>query len=129
MKRTLISLGLFALVVLSSVHADTSQFYPVRVDVVKIYQHSDGYGVVYRKGSVDTAIAYIPIKWFTPGGKAELITGEGPAYPYMVVYYKDGKFDHVKLYVQASPKDPSWGILAPSEGVGKFDGDDIKLEF
>jgi hypothetical protein len=129
MRRTLIAFVLFALVGGVAVFADDSPYYPVTVSVVKIFAHSDGYEVVYRKGQVDSAAAYIPIKWFVPGGKAELIRAVGPSYPYLVVFYKDGKFDHLKLYVQSNLKDPSWGVLAPDAGKGKFDSEDLKLEF
>ena len=80
-------------------------------------------------GTDATAAVYIPSRWFVPGGKAELIRGSGPSYPYLVVFYKDGVFDHLRLYVQKDIKDSSWGLLAPDAGKGKFDGEDLKLEF
>lgn len=129
MRRSLIALVLFALIGSASLCAEESRYYPVTVQVVKIFAHADGYEVVYRKGTADTAAIYIPVRWFVPGGKAELIRGTGPTYPYLVVFYKDGAFDHLRLYVQADIKDQSWGILAPEAGKGKFDGEDIKLEF
>jgi hypothetical protein len=129
MRRTLIAIVLFALLGGVAIQAEESPFYPVTVSVVKIFAHADGYEIVYRKGTVDTAIAYIPVRWFVPGGKAELVKGFGPAYPYLVVFYKDGKFDHLRLYVQRNVNDPSWGVLAPDAGKGKFDAEDLKLEF
>lgn len=129
MRRSLIAFILFALVASASLYAEESHYYPVTVQVVKIFAHADGYEVIYRKGTADTAAVYIPARWFVPGGKAELIRGSGPTYPYLVVFYKDGTFDHLRLYVQQNLKDQSWGILAPDAGKGKFDGEDIKLEF
>lgn len=129
MKRSLIALALFVVLGAAALHAEESPYYPVRVSVVKIFAHADGYEVVYRKGTSDTAIVYIPSKWFVPGGKAELVRGFGPSYPYLVVFYKDGVFDHLRLYVQKDLNDSSWGVLAPSAGEGKFNGEDIKLEF
>ena len=92
MKRILVALcilGLFA----CSLIADESEFYPVRVEVLKVYSHAEGYKVVYQKGRADFAEVYIPVAWFVPGGKADMIAANGPSYPYMVVYFKNGTFD------------------------------------
>jgi hypothetical protein len=129
MRRSLIALVLFALLGTVALGAEESKFYPGTVQVVKIFAHSDGYDVIYRKGTDATAAVYIPARWFVPGGKAELIRGSGPSYPYLVVFYKEGSFDHLRLYVQKDIKDPSWGLLSPDAGKGKFDGEDLKLEF
>lgn len=108
---------------------EQSDLYPVRVDVVRVYAHSQGYRVVYRKGSASVAELYIPSSWFVPGGKALLIKGHGPQYPYMVVYYKsDGSFSHVKLFTLQNMKDPSWGTIEGDPG-DHFKVDTVKLEF
>lgn len=103
--------------------------YPVRVDVARVYTHSQGYRVVYRKGQASFAEVYIPSTWFVAGGQAMLLRGRGREYPYMVVYYKaDGSFSHVKLYVLSRMSDPSWGTIEGDPG-DKFKVDSIKLEF
>lgn len=103
-----------------------SDMYPFRLDVVKVYQHSLGYRVVYRVGESDFADAYIPIEWFKAGGKAQLIRSNDPSHPYMVVYYREGKFSHVRLFVKDFPKDPTWGILEPGPDVAaKFKVEEI----
>jgi len=109
--------------------AETSAFYPVRVDVVKIYSHSDGLRVIYQKIGSGVADVYLPLKWFVPGGKAELVRANDPSYPYMSVFYKEGKFDHLRLYAKEDYRDPSWGVLESSAGSGKFDAEDLKLQF
>ena len=128
MKRTTILVVLIAIVA-CALASETSTFYPVRIDVVKVLSHADGYQVIYRKGYADLAAAYLPAKWFLSGGKALLIRANDETFPYMTVFYKDGKFDHLKLYVQADQRDSTWGILSPSEGAGKFGSEDLKLEF
>ncbi len=106
-----------------------AELYPHRVDVTRVYMHSQGYKVVYRKGGASFAEMYIPTSWFTPGGKAMLIAGRGPQYPYMVVYYKpDGSFSHLKLFVLGNMKDPSWGIIEGDPG-DRFKVETVKLEF
>ena len=128
MKRATIIFILVAIVA-CALASDTSAFYPVRVDVVKVYSHTDGYRVIYRKGSADVAEVYLPGRWFVSGGKAELVRGNDSSYPYMTAFYKDGKFDHLRLYVLADQKDQMWGILNPADGAGKFTSDDLKLEY
>ncbi len=130
MKRMFIAFGLLAVLALSPLVADNSELYPVKVEVVKVFAHAEGFKVIYAKGSTDTAVVYLPISWFVPGGKAELIRSTDPAYPYLVVFYRQGKFDHLRLYVQSSYTDNTWGVLEPQAGSGKFDPtQDVKLEF
>ena len=103
-----------------------SDMYPFRLDVVKVFQHSLGYRVVYRVGQTEFADAYIPIEWFKAGGKAQLIRSNDPSHPYMVVYYREGKFSHVRLFAKDFPKDPSWGILESGPDVAsKFKVEEI----
>jgi hypothetical protein len=131
MKRAAIVVFLIAIVActLAAAPLNESSFYPVRVDVVKVYSHADGFRVVYRKGSTSVGDVYLPARWFISGGKAELVRGRDTSYPYMTVFYKDGKFDHLRLYVLADQQDLTWGILNPAEGAGKFDSEDLKLSF
>ena len=128
MKRATIILFLIA-VVAGALASETSAFYPVRLDVVKVYSHADGFRVIYRKGSSDVADVYLPARWFVSGGKAELVRGNDTSFPYITVFYKDGKFDHLRLYVLADQGDQTWGILSPAAGAGKFNSDDLKLDF
>lgn len=103
--------------------------YPVRVDVTRVYIHSQGYKVVYRKGEASFAEAFIPTGWFTSGGKAMLVYGRGPQFPYMFAYYNaDGSFSHLKLYVLRNMRDSTWGIIEGDAG-DKFKVDTLKLEF
>jgi hypothetical protein len=127
MKRATIVLVLIAIVSLGLAAVD-SAFYPVRVDVVKVFSHGDGFKVVYRKGSADVGAVYLPARWFVPGGKAELVRANDPSFPYMTLFYKDGKFDHLRIYVLADQKDETWGVLTPAEGAGKFTADDLKID-
>jgi len=128
MKRATIVIALVAILA-CALAAETSAYYPVRLDVVKVYSHADGYRVIYRKGSADVGVVYLPARWFVPGGKAELVRDNDPSFPYMTIFYKDGKFDHLRLYVLADQHDSTWGILTPAEGAGKFTSDDFKIDF
>ena len=128
MKRAMIVIALITFFACALV-ADTSAFYPVRIDVVKVFSHADGFRVVYRKGSADVAAVYLPARWFVPGGKAELVRDNDPSFPYMSIFYKNGKFDHLRLYVLSNSKDDTWGVLSPADGAGKFGSDEFTVEF
>jgi hypothetical protein len=128
MKRATL-IALLVAIVACAIASETSAFYPVRLDVVKVYSHADGYRVIYRKGGASVADVYIPARWFVSGGKAELVRGNDPSYPYMTVFYKNGSFDHLRLYVLADQNDSTWGLLSPADGAGKFNSDDLKLDF
>jgi len=108
MKRATIIVVLIAIVACALASApapaNESSFYPARIDVVKVYSHSDGFRVIYRKGSADVADVFLPARWFVSGGKAEMVRGNDTSFPYMTVFYKDGKFDHLRLYVLADQK-------------------------
>ncbi len=128
MKRTAIALAII-LAAAAGLVAATSAFYPVRVDVVKVYTHGDGVLVIHRKGSTDIGQCFIPARWFVSGGKAELVRGTDPSFPYMSVFYKDGAFSHLRLYVRADSRDSMWGVLNPEDGKGRFDSEEFKIEY
>jgi hypothetical protein len=137
MKRIAFVLVL-SMLVGAGLAADTSAYYPVRLDVQKVYTHADGFRVLFRSGYSGVNDVYLPIKWFKTttdssgklvSAKAEIVRGNDPSFPYMVLFYKDGKFDHLRLYVQDNVRDPMWGVLSPSEGSGKFTADDLTIKF
>ncbi|HUX42233.1 MAG TPA: hypothetical protein VMV83_13790 [Rectinemataceae bacterium] len=129
MKRRIVILVVLVALALG-LAADTSSYYPVRLDVVKIYSHADGYRLVYRQGPINLADVYVPITWFVPGGKAEIVFGHDTAYPYAMVFYKDGVFDHIRIYASSDRTDSSWGVLDSQAGKGKFaDIKDLQIKF
>jgi hypothetical protein len=110
-----------------------SDFYYVSVPIEKIYSYRNGYVVLYRKGTNQTARTYIPLEWFTdPTGKADQITlGSGKAWPTLTVYYKSGEFSHVRLYVRRERAHESWGVVPLNINLDEyFEGvEDLRLEF
>lgn len=94
-----------------------SPFGVITLSIEKIYSHSKGYVVEYRKNSIGTERIYLPLEWFT--GKVNMETtrkGElyklknGNVWPYVSVYYKDGKTDHVRLFVRDNSHQ-TWGTI------------------
>ncbi|MDR2658924.1 MAG: hypothetical protein LBC27_02885 [Spirochaetaceae bacterium] len=99
---------------------DNSGFYVLQTSIDKIYQTSAAYIIEYRKNGVGRNTLVLPKSWFartatTEGPlKGELVKlTNGKMQPYMAVYYKDGKTDHVKLYVRED-NHKTWGAILPS---------------
>jgi hypothetical protein len=110
-----------------------SEYYYVNVPVEKIYPYRKGYVVAYRKGVNQLSRAYLPMEWFTDAaGKGELIyMGSGTSWPYLTVYYKNGEFSHVRLYVRRDRGHSTWGNVPLSVNIDdRFENiEDFKLEF
>ncbi|MDR1351650.1 MAG: hypothetical protein LBK05_00080 [Treponema sp.] len=110
-----------------------SEYYPVFVQVEKVYNYSKGYIVVYRKGPFQMANTYLPLEWFNgASGKGEVVRqGTGNAWPRLVVYYKGGEFSHVRLYVHRDRNHETWGVARASKELdSKFENvEEPKLEF
>jgi len=131
--KKLFALLVFALFVSAVVSATESQYYAKTLFIEKVTSHEKGYRVVYYTAHGDPKVIYVPIEWFyknsnylTDDGfvKAEIVRGNGPSYPYMQIFWKDGKFHHIRLFVRDSYSDRSWGVVHDNEvaSIGaKFD--------
>jgi len=132
MKRATLLLALvFALVTVLAVEAQEQPASYVRsVSIMKVLSHTMGYKVLYLKSSMEIGELYLPFTWFKAGGKAEAVFGGDRSYPYFSVFYKDGKFSFIRLYLRENIQDLSWGRLVPREGLeAKFDVDDLTIEY
>jgi hypothetical protein len=111
----------------------SSEYYYVSVRLEKIIPYRKGYICYYRKGLSGMAKTYLPVEWFTEAaGRGEAIRlGPGRTWPYLTVYYKDGAFSHVRLYVRPEPGHESWGNIPQGVNIDSYfeNVDDIKLEF
>jgi len=131
--KKLLALLVFATFVVGLALANESPMYAKAVPIQKITAHEKGYRVTYFTGHGDLKTIYVPLEWFYQAGdyktaegyvKAEMYRGNGPSYPYMEIFWKDGKFHHLRLFVRASYADSSWGVVKDGEGPGlgaKFD--------
>lgn len=116
----------------------SSEYYVVQVPVEKIWIHNKGYVVQYRKSALVDKKAYLPLSWFVlsednPGPfKGEIIPiGPGKTWPHLAIYYKDGVFSHVRLYIRREPGHISWGRIEPYSSFDEQfqNADDFKLDF
>jgi hypothetical protein len=131
MKRAVpILLLLLALGAAFGQEQDT-KVYVKTVPILKILTCSAGYKVLYVKSDMQVGEIYLPLSWFgKAGGQAEIVFGKDPSYPYFSVFYKDGKFDFIRLYVIDDVKDLSWGILKRTEEeLNRFKVDTLKIEY
>ena len=131
-KRAM-ALGLFIAlmsVVVAPLFAERPQSYVKTVFIERIHTHSLGYRVDYNRSNFRLGQVYIPYRWFTPGGQAEIIYANSRSAPYMVVVYLDGEFSHVRLYVHRNQGHPSWISLPDNEEVRRqFDTDTFTIRY
>ncbi len=128
---------LLALSGIVSAETETSDLYAKSVPISKVYIHQLGFRVVYMKSNSQMAVFYVPQTWFETAAvtgsapKAEVVYGNEDAYPYFSIFWKDGKFDHIRLYLKSNLNDPSWGEISSDWGdlTDKFKVDTLSLKF
>ena len=105
--------------------------YVVTVPILKILSHSEGYKVLYMRSDMQVDELYVPHRWLSKsGGKAEIVFGKEPSYPYFSAFYRDGKFDFIRLYVIDDVKDLTWGILRKTEASNAaFGGETLEIKY
>ncbi|MFA7566721.1 MAG: hypothetical protein WCY01_06810 [Alkalispirochaeta sp.] len=82
------------------------------VYIQRVYPHSQGYKVVYNRSDLYPGEVYLPGRWFTQAsGKGSIMYNSNQSVPYMTVFYSDGVFSHVRLFVHSNPSHPTWGTL------------------
>ncbi|MFQ3620655.1 MAG: hypothetical protein SNJ78_06895 [Spirochaetales bacterium] len=114
-----------------------SEYYAKTVLIEKVYPHNLGYKILYTTSKLDIAETYLPHAWFAHSSsrdgklvKGEIQWGDDPTYPYMIIYWKNGKFSHVRLFLKKNMNDLSWGSLNPTEDLSaKFNVEELILEF
>ncbi len=110
-----------------SLAADESGYFFKSIPITKVYSHRDGYRIIYRRSNMQLAELYLPDNWFQfeegqgMRGKAEIVMADDPSYPYMSIFWKDGAFDHIRVYLRENKNDFTWGNLDnPENYTDKF---------
>ena len=110
-----------------------SEFYYLRVSLEKIWPYRRGYVVQYRRGLYHTGRAYLPAEWFTNAASQGeiIILPAGTAWPSLTVYYRNGEFSHVRLYVHRMYTHQTWGVVPQSVNIdSEFEGiESLNLQF
>jgi hypothetical protein len=123
---------LVLLVCSAAVFAAESEYFVKSVPILKVYPHRDGYRIIYMKSNSDLADFYVPMRWFgsDPSSKAQIVYGDEAAYPYFSVFWKEGEFDHIRLYLEEDKTSPSWGNMPETARLSdKFAIDTLDLNF
>jgi hypothetical protein len=104
---------------------DSPSVYYYNVPVERVYPSVQGYIVQYRKsGDLDQQLGVIglPLDWFRgAASKAELIIlPPGANWPSMSIFYRDGEFSHVRLYVHRVKSHSTWGNIPLGTDLSRF---------
>jgi hypothetical protein len=110
-----------------------SEYYYINLSLEKIFPYRAGYVVQYRTGLNRLSTTYLPMEWFAhAASRGEIIKlPRGQGWPSLTVYYKDGEFSHVRLYVHAQASHSTWGNVPQTVNIDdRFQNvDTIQLEF
>lgn len=131
MKRIAIValLGLLVVGSAAAQNANESELFVKTIYVEKVYPHQLGYMVSYVTTDLRLEQVFLPIEWFgVAAGRAKIIYGHDKAFPYMDVYWENGEFSHLRLYVKENLRDLSWGAIDQTEDyTDEFAVDTLEL--
>jgi len=125
LKKLILLITIIMIVAGIGAFAQTSDFYVKTLPIVKVYDHNLGYRIVYMKSDFELTAIYIPKDWFKTASetgeppKAELVAGKDSSYPYFSVFWKNGEFNHIRIYLQSDLNNPSWGDLDPTVDISE----------
>ncbi len=127
-KTTLLGIILlFSFVMLTS--ATKSPMFTKNVMIARIYSHSKGYRVLYRPNNASLKQVFLPMEIFKIENGSKIFKGHNKAYPYMQIFWEEGEFSHVKLYVKEDYRDLSWGVFSNPDAYDDAFETDIKFDF
>ena len=119
MKKLIIILILAAMVI--PAFAGDNMYY-INVPVERIIPTKDGYIIQYRSsGNVISTIG-IPNEWFyDSAGSAEMVKLPAASdWPTMSVFYRNGEFSHVRVYIHRVKSHRTWGNIPMGTDVSRF---------
>jgi len=130
MKKIIFAIIFLAVISPVFMHSEDSPstFY-INVSVEKIYPSNQGYIIQYRGQNKIHTIG-VPNSWFSgPDGKADIVRlPSGTNWPSMSIFYNDGEFSHVRIYVHRHKSHQTWGNIPQGTDVGRFFSDDDSFE-
>jgi len=110
-----------------------SEYYYKNISLEKIYPYRNGYVIQYRRGINMIDKAYLPMSWFTSSaGKGEIVTlPVGKAWPSLSIYYKNGEFSHIRLYVHRVQTHETWGVIPQGVNIDSYfeNVEELKLKY
>lgn len=99
------------LVIGMSLYAAESDMFVKTVPITKVYLYNEGFRIVYLKSNLEFGVFYVPMEWFgtSADSKAEVVYDMNPAFPYFSIFWEEGEFHHIRLYLEKNRDAPSWG--------------------
>ena len=135
MKKLLFVLIIIALtlpVFAQSNSRNEGDMYYINVPLEKVYETHTGYVVQYRKGINQIGTVGLPYEWFTEaGGRAEVMKlPRGKNWPSLTIFYKEGVFSHIRLYIHPSRAHITWGVVPTGADVSRhfMDAESFKID-
>jgi len=130
MKKIIFAVIFFMLI--SSVFAQDNKFYYHNVSIEKIYATNTGYLIFYRTHT-GIEIIGVPYRWFNDSaGMADIVRLPGGTnWPTMTVFYKEGEFSNLRLYVHRNKAHITWGSVPQGTDVSSHFPEDntFRLKF
>lgn len=109
------------------------KYFVKSIPINKVFATKYGYIVAYADSQLKYEELYLPMSWFnSAGGKGQIFFGNEKSYPYMNIFWTNGKFDHIALYLIPNHSDPSWGMVsetADMESKFKNINDNFTLKY
>lgn len=128
MKKLIVVFFVFAVVspIFAQNNIELPDLYYVNLHVERIYPSSKGYIVMYQKSTGELGAVGIPNEWFAnAAGKAEIVRlPPGVTWPTLTVFYANGEFSHVRLYVHRSKSHQTWGNIPQGTDTSRFFSED-----
>jgi hypothetical protein len=132
MKRAVLILLLIGLVAVSASGQQQKDLYTKSAVILKIYTHQLGYKVFYLKEDAEVASFFAPSEWFYgASGRGTIVWGQQYDYPYLTVYWENGEFKYLKLFLRRNMQHETWGVLRADVSAVKdaFDVEEPDIEF
>jgi hypothetical protein len=136
MKKLSAVLAVMLVIAAAEIRAEESKFYARSFLIEKVYPHALGWKILYITSKMSYATTYLPHKWFSQSttkkgvmAKGEIAWGNDPAFPYMIVFWKEGKFSHVRLFLKKDMHDITYGVINPDQDSASFDVEEPALEY
>ncbi len=94
-----------------------------------VYTHKLGFKVTYTANDYSRQELYLPQGWFTrAGSQGQLVNTYSEAAPYMDVFYDNGEFSHVRLYVPVDRNHLAWETLQEEGVEDNFNVETVTLD-
>ena len=135
-KRIIVSALVLFIVCAGITVAEESEFFVKTVPINRVYQHRLGYRIAYTKSDYTFGFLYVPHQWFVREAgtenepRAELVLGSEEEYPYFSIFWRNGEFHHIRLYLKEDLRHNSYADLDNPEAMtDRFDIETLDPEF